>query len=141
MLSKKTQYAFRALAHLALQYGSGPVRISSISIEQRIPLKFLENILVELKNAGMLESKKGKGGGYVLKTSPKKINLATVIRIINGPIALLPCVSLNFYERCQDCNEETCGMRKMMLIARDATLKVLEKKTLHDIIQGEMIEE
>jgi Rrf2 family protein len=141
MLSKKTQYAFRALAHLALQYGNGPVRISSISIEQRIPLKFLENILVELKNAGMLESKKGKGGGYVLKTSPKKINLATVIRIINGPIALLPCVSLNFYERCQDCNEETCGMRKMMLIARDATLKVLEKKTLHDIIQGDMIEE
>ncbi len=141
MLSKKTQYAFRALAHLALEYGNGPVRISSISIEQRIPLKFLENILVELKNAGMLESKKGKGGGYVLKTSPKKINLATVIRIINGPIALLPCVSLNFYERCQDCNEETCGMRKMMLIARDATLKVLEKKTLHDIIQGDMIEE
>jgi Rrf2 family protein len=141
MLSKKTQYAFRALAHLALQYGNGPVRISSISIEQRIPLKFLENILVELKNAGMLESKKGKGGGYVLKTSPKKINLATVIRIINGPIALLPCVSLNFYERCQDCNEETCGMRKMMLIARDATLKVLEKKTLYDIIQGEIIEE
>jgi Rrf2 family protein len=141
MLSKKTQYAFRALAHLALQYGSGPVRISSISIEQRIPLKFLENILVELKNAGMLESKKGKGGGYVLKTSPKKINLATVIRIINGPIALLPCVSLNFYERCQDCNEETCGMRKMMLIARDATLKVLEKKTMPDIIQGDMIEE
>ena len=140
MLSKKTQYAFRALAHLAHQYGNGPVRISSISIEQRIPLKFLENILVELKNAGMLESKKGKGGGYVLKTSPKKINLATVIRIINGPIALLPCVSLNFYERCQDCNEETCGMRKMMLIARDATLRVLEKKTLHDIIQGELIE-
>ena len=141
MLSKKTQYAFRALAHLALQYGNGPVRISSISIEQRIPLKFLENILVELKNAGMLESKKGKGGGYVLKTSPKKINLATVIRIINGPIALLPCVSLNFYERCQDCNEETCGMRKMMLIARDATLKVLEKKTLDDIIKGEIIQE
>ena len=141
MLSKKTQYAFRALAHLALEYGNGPVRISSISIEQRIPLKFLENILVELKNAGMLESKKGKGGGYVLKTSPKKINLATVIRIINGPIALLPCVSLNFYERCQDCNEETCGMRKMMLIARDATLKVLEKKTLDDIIKGEIIQE
>ena len=139
MLSKKTQYAFRALAHLALQYGNGPVRISSISIEQRIPLKFLENILVELKNAGMLESRKGKGGGYLLKTSPKKIDLATVIRIINGPIALLPCVSLNFYERCKDCNEETCGMRKMMLIARDATLKVLEKKTLYDMIKDEVL--
>ena len=139
MLSKKTQYAFRALAHLAQEYGNGPVRISSISIEQKIPLKFLENILVELKNAGMLESRKGKGGGYILKTSPKKINLATVIRIINGPIALLPCVSLNFYERCKDCNEATCGMRKMMLIARDATLKVLEKKTLYDMIRDEVL--
>lgn len=134
MLSKKTQYAFRALAHLAGEYGKGPVKISSIATGQRIPLKFLENILVELKNAGMLESKKGKGGGYVLKTSPKKINLATVIRIINGPIALLPCVSLNFYEKCKDCDENTCGMRKMMLIARDATLRVLEKKTLYDMI-------
>jgi Rrf2 family protein len=82
----------------------------------------------------MLESKKGKGGGYMLKVSPKKLNLATVIRIINGPIALLPCVSLNFYEKCVDCDEATCGTRKMMLIARDATLKVLEKKTLYDMM-------
>jgi Rrf2 family protein len=135
MLSKKTQYAFRALTHLALNYGGEPVRISTIAIQQRIPLKFLENILVELKNADLLESKKGKGGGYILKVSPKKINLATVIRVINGPIALMPCVSLNFYEKCHDCfDEETCGIRKMMIITRDATLKILEKKTLHDII-------
>jgi Rrf2 family protein len=135
MLSKKTQYAFRALTHLALNYGGEPVRISTIAIQQRIPLKFLENILVELKNADLLESKKGKGGGYTLKVSPKKINLATVIRVINGPIALMPCVSLNFYEKCHDCfDEETCGIRKMMIITRDATLKILEKKTLHDII-------
>lgn len=135
MLSKKTQYAFRALEYLAMQYGKEPVKISHISIHQKIPLKFLENILVELKKAGMLESKKGKGGGYMLKVAPKNINLATVIRIINGPIALLPCVSLNFYEKCKDCDEKTCGMRKMMLIARDATLKVLEKKTLEDMIR------
>jgi Rrf2 family protein len=135
MLSKKTQYALRALTHLALNYGGEPVRISTIAIQQKIPLKFLENILVELKNANLLESKKGKGGGYNLKVSPKKINLATVIRVINGPIALMPCVSLNFYEKCVDCyDEETCGIRKMMLITRDATLKILEKKTLHDII-------
>ncbi|MDQ2718460.1 MAG: Rrf2 family transcriptional regulator [Bacteroidota bacterium] len=134
MLSKKTQYAFRALAYLAENYGKGPVKISSIAEHQKIPLKFLENILVELKNADMLESKKGKGGGYSLKTSPKKINLAKVIRVINGPIALLPCVSLNFYERCTDCIEEVCGIRKMMIIARDATLKILEKKTLSDVI-------
>jgi Rrf2 family protein len=135
MLSKKTQYAFKALEYLALQHGKEPVKISNISIQQKIPLKFLENILVELKNAGFLESKKGKGGGYLLKVSPKNINLATVIRIINGPIALLPCVSLNFYEKCKDCDEENCGMRKMMIIARDATLRVLEKKTLADMIK------
>lgn len=135
MLSKKTQYALRALTHLALHYGDEPVRISTIAAQQKIPLKFLENILVELKNADMLESKKGKGGGYVLKMSPKKITLATVIRVINGPIALMPCASLNFYEKCVDCfDEETCGIRKMMIITRDATLKILEKKTLYDII-------
>ncbi len=134
MLSKKTQYAFRALAHLAENYGKDPVKISTIAIQQKIPLKFLENILVELKHADMLESKKGKGGGYSLKISPKKINLAKVIRVINGPIALLPCVSLNFYEKCIDCNEETCGLRKMMIIARDATLRILEKKTLNDML-------
>ncbi|MEO6219571.1 MAG: Rrf2 family transcriptional regulator [Ginsengibacter sp.] len=134
MLSKKTQYAFRALTHLAENYGKGPVLISNISVQKKIPLKFLENILNELKKADMLESKKGKGGGYSLRISPRKINLATVIRVINGPIALLPCVSLNFYEKCEDCDEENCGLRKMMTIARDATLKILEKKTLHDIL-------
>ncbi len=134
MLSKKTQYAFRALSYLADNYGKGPVLISCIASEKNIPLKFLENILNELKKADLLESKKGKGGGYSLKVSPKKINLATVIRVINGPIALLPCVSLNFYEKCADCNEEHCGLRKMMTITRDATLKILERKTLHDIL-------
>ena len=134
MLSKKTQYAFRALVHLAENYGKEPVKISTISIQQKIPLKFLEHILNDLKKADMLESKKGKGGGYKLSVSPKKLDLAKVIRIINGPIALLPCVSLNFYEKCIDCDEETCGIRKMMLIARDATLKVLEKKTLYDMM-------
>ena len=134
MLSKKTQYAFRALSYLAENYGKGPVLISNISTEKKIPLKFLENILNELKKADLLESKKGKGGGYSLRVSPKKINLATVIRVINGPIALLPCVSLNFYEKCEDCIEENCGLRKMMTITRDATLKILEKKTLNDIV-------
>jgi len=134
MLSKKTRYAFRALSYLAENYGQGPILISDISSEKKIPLKFLENILNELKKADLLESKKGKGGGYFLKVSPKKINLATVIRVINGPIALVPCVSLNFYEKCEDCDEKHCGIRKIMTITRDATLKILEKKTLNDII-------
>lgn len=137
MLSKKTQYAFRALTDLAENYGKGPILISEISARKNIPLKFLENILNELKKANFLESKKGKGGGYILKVPPKKINLAAVIRIINGPIALLPCVSLNFYKKCDDCNEENCGLRRVMAITRDATLKILEKKTLADILTGE----
>jgi Rrf2 family protein len=139
MLSKKTRYAFRALSFLAENYGKGPILISQISNEKKIPLKFLENILNELKKAELLESKKGKGGGYFLKVSPRKINLARVIRIINGPIALLPCVSLNFYEKCEDCDEKVCGIRRVMTITRDATLKILEKKTLHDIIYSTKI--
>lgn len=134
MLSKKTQYAFRALSHLAEEYGKGPVLIYNISAKKNIPLKFLENILNELKKANILESKKGKGGGYVLKDSPKKTTLASVMRIIEGPIALLPCVSLNFYRKCDDCDETNCGLRKVMAITRDATLKILEKKTLADIV-------
>ena len=134
MLSKKSQYAFKALAYLTEKFNQGPVLISEISKKKQVPLKFLENILLELKKAGILESKKGKGGGYFLKVSPQKINLATVIRVVNGPIALLPCVSLNFYEKCADCDEKHCGMRKVMTITRDATLKILEKKTLQDIL-------
>jgi Rrf2 family protein len=136
MLSKKTQYALKALGHLASKYGEGPVLISEISRKKKIPIKFLETILLELKQAKILESKKGKGGGYYLLESPKKINLATAIRVVGGPIALLPCVSLNFYEKCKDCNEATCGLNKVMLQTRDATLKILEKKTVADLIDS-----
>ena len=124
----------RALTYLGENYGKGPILISDIASEKKIPLKFLENILNELKKENLLESKKGKGGGYYLKVPPKKINLAKIIRIVNGPIALVPCVSLNFYEKCEDCDEKHCGIREMMTITRDATLKILEKKTLADVI-------
>lgn len=136
MLSKKTVYAFRALAHLAMRYQKGPVRILDIAREQKIPVKFLETIMNELKIQGMLTSKKGKGGGYNLNIPPKKIPLAKVIRLINGPIALVPCASLYFYDKCDDCDEVSCGFRKMMIVARDATLEVLEKKTLYDMINA-----
>jgi Rrf2 family protein len=136
MLSKKTQYAFRALTHLAVHYGQGPVLISEIAVKKQIPLKFLENILNLLKKEDILESKKGKGGGYILKHPPKKITMAKVIRVLDGPIALLPCVSLNFYQKCEDCDELNCGLRKVMAQARDATLKILEKKTLADLVEG-----
>ncbi|MFY0591402.1 RrF2 family transcriptional regulator [Roseivirga sp.] len=136
MLSKKTQYAFHALTYLADNYSKGPVLISEISQERNISLKFLENILLELKKAGVLGSKKGKGGGYYLIKSADEIALAKIIRVLDGPIALLPCVSLNYYERCENCQEEVCGLNRVMAEVRDNTLKVLENKTLKDILRN-----
>ncbi|MEO6547244.1 MAG: Rrf2 family transcriptional regulator [Ferruginibacter sp.] len=136
MLSKKTQYALKALGYLAARFGQGPVLISEISINKKIPIKFLETILLELKQSNILDSKKGKGGGYYLLQSPKKTTLAQAIRLVGGPIALLPCVSINFYEKCEDCDETTCGLNKAMIQTRDATLKILEKKTLAELIDG-----
>ncbi len=133
MLSKKSQYAFKALMYLAQQKDNEPVLIAEISKKKRIPLKFLENILLELKKGGVLESKKGKGGGYYFAVPPAEVPMAKIIRLLDGPIALLPCVSLNFYEKCKNCDEKSCGLHDMMVLVRDATLKVLDKKTVADI--------
>ncbi|HNR16482.1 MAG TPA: Rrf2 family transcriptional regulator [Chitinophagaceae bacterium] len=133
MLSKKSQYAFKALVYLTEKYNQGPVLISEISRKKKVPLKFLENILLELKKAGILDSKKGKGGGYFLKKDPAKVKVATIIRLVNGPIAMLPCVSLYFYERCKNCDEKKCGLHDMMIEVRDASLAILENRTLKDL--------
>jgi len=134
MLSKKAQYAFRALTSLARNEGKGPLPISNIVKEHPMSVKFLETILLELRKSDILCSKKGKGGGYFLMSPPEKINLAQVIRTLDGPIAPLKCVSLHFYERCDDCNEVSCGLNKLMAEVRDANLQVLEKRTLRDLI-------
>ncbi|MBL7750749.1 MAG: Rrf2 family transcriptional regulator [Chitinophagaceae bacterium] len=134
MLSAKSQYAFKALTYLTERYNKGPVLISEIAKKKKIPLKFLENILLELKNADILDSKKGKGGGYFLKKDPAKIKVATIVRLINGPIAMLPCVSLYFYERCKNCDEKNCGLHDLMIEVRDATLEILEGRTLKDLV-------
>ncbi|MBC7872561.1 MAG: Rrf2 family transcriptional regulator [Ferruginibacter sp.] len=134
MLSKKSQYAFKALTYLAEKFNEGPVLIAEISKRKKIPLKFLENILLELKKAGILDSKKGKGGGYFLKKEPSKVKVAQVIRLVNGPIAMLPCVSLYFYERCKNCDEKHCGLHDMMIQVRDASLNILENRTLKDLL-------
>src|SRR5215475_6250742 len=139
MLSKKTQYAFRALTHLVEKYDQGPVLISEISKKKKIPLKFLENILLELKKAGILESKKGKGGGYYFAQNPKDVTLATIIRLIDGPISLLPCVSLYFYEKCKNCDEKHCGLHEVMIQVRDANLRILEKRTIADLAKNDPI--
>ena len=134
MLSKKTQYAFKALMYMAQVEKEGPILIAEIARKKKIPLKFLENILLELKNGGVLDSKKGKGGGYFFKEAPSEIHLAKVMRLLDGPIALLPCVSLNFYERCKNCDDKDCGLRDTRITVRDATLRILEKKTVADLV-------
>jgi Rrf2 family protein len=107
--------------------------IADIAVQKNIPLKFLENILLELKKAGFLDSKKGKHGGYFFAIPPSKIKLSGIFRTIEGPIALLPCVSLNFYEKCSDCNEKKCGINKVMAEVRDNTLSILDKRTVADL--------
>ena len=119
--------------YMADKPANEPTLIAEISKKRRIPLKFLENILLQLKNEGVLESKKGKGGGYFFKIPPKDVPLARIIRIIDGPIAMLPCVSLYFYERCKNCDEKNCGLHDTMVQVRDLTLKLLERKTVADI--------
>jgi len=138
MLSKKTKYAFHALTYLGKHKDQGAVPIQEISAHHSISHKFLENILLELKKAGFLGSKKGKGGGYYLIKLPNEIRLSKIIRLLDGPIALLPCVSLNYYEPCEECaSQEKCGLNMVMAEVRDETLKILEMKTLQDILERE----
>ena len=135
MLSKKTKYGLKALTYLAKKDGGKqPVLIAEIADEENISKKFLEVILLQLKNAGFLSSKKGKGGGYYLIKEPKDITVAALMRILEGPIAMLPCVSLNFYEKCDDCkSEQECSLSRVMIEVRDSTLRILENKTLADL--------
>ncbi len=134
MLSRKTKYGIKALIYIAKQDKLMPVLISEISEKENISKKFLETILLDLKKIGLLGSKKGKGGGYYLLKDPKDISVANIIRFLDGPIALLPCVSLNFYEKCVDCpDEEACALNKLMIQVRDNALNVLENKSLADL--------
>lgn len=141
MLSKKSKYAIKALVSLAKHFGdSSPVKISTIADEENIPRKFLEAILVELRNNGLVHSKMGASGGYTLAKHPEEIVLSQIIRISGGPIAMLPCVSLNFYETCDECpNEEVCGLRDVILEVREATIKILSKTSLSDILRREKV--
>jgi len=136
MLSKKCKYAIHALIYLGERYQQGPIHIQEIADQQRIPKKFLEAILLELRNAKILLSKKGKGGGYYLYKKPEDVNLIDIIRLMDGAIAMLPCVSLNYYEPCEECRDEkTCGIRDAFIGVRDETLRILSESTLARIIQ------
>ena len=131
MLSKKAKYGLKAMTILAKEYGNGPLLIGEIAKRERIPPKFLELILLELKKKGFLQSKKGKGGGYYLNKLPDTISVGALIRALDGPLALLPCVSQMAYERCVECpDEEACGIRLVFKEVRDSTNSILERTTL-----------
>ncbi len=117
-------------------YGTGPLLISEIAERGNIPKRFLELILLELKNHWVLRSKKGKGGGYVLSRPPAEISVGHVIRMLEGPLAPLPCASKTAYEKCDDCRDErTCGIRLLMKEVRDQTAAILDSATLADMLK------
>lgn len=138
MLSKKTKYAINALVFIAKNDEGKPIPVSRIAEEQNIPLKFLEAILAELKNARVVNSKKGKYGGYSLNGTSSEIHMAKIMRLFDGGIALLPCATHKFYERCEECiDEETCGIRQVAIEIRNETVNRLKAATLDDIINRE----
>jgi Rrf2 family protein len=139
MISQKAKYALRAL--LILGEEGQPMLISEIAERQHIPKKFLEQILLDLKHRGLVHSKRGKHGGYGLLKDPGEVTFGQVMRIIDGPLAPLPCLSRMAYRRCEDCeSEENCGIRRVFAEAYDATAQVLDQTTLADAIGIELFD-
>jgi Rrf2 family protein len=134
MLSKKTKYAINALTVLALQPNREPVLISEIAKQAGVPKKFLELILLELKNGGILDSKKGQGGGYFLRKEASEISLGHVIRLMSGPLAMVSCVSKTAYTPCSECVDEmTCALKVVMRDVQQSTATLLDACTLSDM--------
>ena len=136
-LTKRGEYALRALIHLGIaqELGRPMVQISEIAQKENIPIKFLESILVLLKEAGYLESKRGKEGGYCLAKPQDTITIGDVVRHLDGPLAPIPCVSQNFYERCTCPDEAHCGLRMLMLDVRNAIASILDRYTLAQTVE------
>ena len=123
------------MVYLARKGHHDPVNIAEISDNENISRKFLESILLTLKKNGILGSKKGKFGGYYLLKHPSEIKMSSILRILEGPIAMVPCVSLNFYEKCEDCpDEDICTVNALMTEVRDSTLGILNNNTLADLV-------
>lgn len=134
MLSSKAKYGLKALVYLARHAAEGPVLIAEIAERERMPRKFLDAILLEMKNAGFLASKKGKGGGYTLARPAERISIGDVVRLLDGPLAPVPCVSRTAYRRCEDCrDEQACSVRWIMQDVRDAIAAILDNTTLRTL--------
>ena len=132
-LTVRGEYVLRALLVLGVNYGPGVVRVQTISDQQNIPKRFLEQILNDLKSAGIVESKRGVAGGYRLRVPPDGITLASVLRYIEGPLAPVSCVSEFFYEKCSCPDESRCAIRSVMKEVRDAIVNLVEKVTVADL--------
>jgi Rrf2 family protein len=137
MLSQKTKYALRALLMLAEQGEGKMVQVSDIAERQKAPKKFLELILLELKKHGLLHSQRGKRGGYMLAKPADEIYFGQIVRIMDGPLAPIPCASLTGYRKCSDCADEaTCPIRRVMRRVRDAMSEILDNTTIADALKG-----
>jgi Rrf2 family protein len=137
MMSRKCKYALKALIRLGKQYGQGNLLTDDIARSENIPKKFLELILLDLKRGGYVQSKQGIGGGYHLVQEPKSVSLAEVYRFFDGAIALQPCVSQKFHEKCEDClDEENCYLKPALAEIREKTFEIMSKITLESLLQG-----
>lgn len=135
-LSKRTQYGMKSMIALGRRYREGPILIGTLAREESIPLKFLEAILLDLKTRGLLESRLGRKGGYQLSRPPSTITIGSIVRIMEGPLAPLPCASETQYQPCEECSDvENCGTRIIMRRVRDAVSEVLDRTTLADLIK------
>ncbi len=132
-LSTKGEYASRAILELALHYEKRPLHIRDISKAQSIPQRFLEQILLQLKRAGYLRSRKGPAGGYTLAKPPSEITVAEVIRVMDGPLAPIDCVSITAYEVCP--HERSCGLKGLWKEVRDAIAEILERTNFSDLVE------
>ncbi len=138
MITKKAKYAMKALIYLSKKKKGEHALISDISEDERIPKKFLETILLDLRKAGFLGSKKGKGGGYYLIKSPEDISMADVIRLFEGAIALIPCVAHKYYEPCEECiDEDTCAIREVFSLIREQTVATLKENSFAEMVEKE----
>ena len=133
MLAQKTRYALRSLLFLVEEGDDSPVQLARIAETQQIPPKYLELIMLDLKKAGLVTSIRGPKGGYTLARDPASISFGEIVRIMEGPIALVPCASVNFYARCGDCHDEaTCAIRRAFAIVRDQSSAILEGISLSE---------
>jgi Rrf2 family protein len=134
-LSLRGEYALRALLVLGLNYDREVVRIQTISQQQNVPKRFLEQILNDLKSAGIVQSRRGVAGGYRLARPPEEITLAAIVRHIEGALAPVSCVSEQFYEKCSCPDESRCAIRSVMKDIREAVVKIAERVTVADLCQ------